>query len=46
MSITKVVVLLIRNIEKLRLHFSEFPTIYKIQQIGYTIEVTLLRQGP
>jgi hypothetical protein len=49
-SITKVVVLLTRNLEKLSLQFSEFSTIfyriYKIQQYDYTIEVTLLRQGP
>jgi hypothetical protein len=49
-SITKVVVILTRSLEKLSLKFSKFSTIFwridKIQQYDYTIEVTLLRQGP
>jgi hypothetical protein len=49
-SITKVVVLLTRNLGKLGLHFSDFPTIfyriYKIPQIGITIEVSLCTGTP
>jgi hypothetical protein len=49
-SITKVAVLFTMNPTKLSLHFSEFPTIfytiYKFQQIGYTIEVSTLRTDP